>query len=422
MYLLSLDREIFRIRDEISKYETDTAATFYDILGVPPSASLDDITKAYRKQTRNLHPDKVRQSMRSKAEKDKKSGAKVKPPTNAEIRTAVKKAGEAQARLSLIANILRGPERDRYDHFVTNGFPLWKGTDYYYNRYRPGLGTVIVGLFLVVGGGIHYLTLYMSWKRQTEFVERYIKFARETAWGGGLNIPGVDATPAPAPAPAAAESEEEEAPPLPQNRRERRMYEKAQKRDGAKPAKKTRRAQVASGSGTATPTPTAGPTGARKRVVAENGKILVVDSLGDVYLEGEDDEGEVHEFLLDVSYPNPSDTTKLTHDSPTSLPSLPSRTPPCSAPQSSSSTSPPAASSPRRLLSLSTRFPLMRRTLMSPSLLPAPTLPVRTLSSLTRALIRSARPKHLALLRARPTSARARRGKLSKECSSFLLG
>ncbi|RBA10782.1 hypothetical protein FPRO05_05371 [Fusarium proliferatum] len=293
------DREIFRIRDEISKYETDPAANFYDILGVPPSASLDDITKAYRKQTRNLHPDKVRQAMRSKAAKDKKAGTKTKPPTNAEIKAAVKKAGEAQARLSLIANILRGPERDRYDHFLSNGFPLWKGTDYYYNRYRPGLGTVLVGLFLVVGGGFHYLTLYMSWKRQKEFVERYIKFARDTAWGGGLNIPGVDAAPAPAPAasPVPA-SDEEEAPPLPQNRRERRMQEKAAKRDGARPAKKTRRAAQVS-SGTATPTPAAGPTGARKRVVAENGKILVVDSLGDVYLEGEDEEGEVHEFLLD---------------------------------------------------------------------------------------------------------------------------
>ncbi|KAF5017759.1 hypothetical protein F66182_10287 [Fusarium sp. NRRL 66182] len=293
-------REIFRIRDEISKHETDPAATFYDILGVPPSASLDDITKAYRKQTRNLHPDKVKQHIRSKAGKDKKTGAKVKAPTAAEINTAVKKAGEAQARLSLIANILRGPERDRYDHFLSNGFPLWKGTDYYYNRYRPGLGTVMVGLFLVVGGGIHYLTLYMSWKRQKEFVERYIKFARDTAWGGGLNIPGVDAAPSPPPAPSPAPaSDEEEAPPLPQNRRERRMQEKAAKRDGARPVKKTRRAQASSGTATPTPAPAAGPTGARKRVVAENGKVLVVDSLGDVYLEGEDEEGEVHEFLLD---------------------------------------------------------------------------------------------------------------------------
>ncbi|KAF4978795.1 hypothetical protein FZEAL_4885 [Fusarium zealandicum] len=292
------DREIFRIRDEIAKYEPDSSATFYNILGIPPSASLDDVTKAYRKMTRSLHPDKVKQHMRTQAGKDKKSGLNVKPPTPAEIKTAVKKAGEAQARLSLMANILRGPERDRYDHFLSNGFPLWKGTDYYYNRYRPGLGTVIVGLFLVVGGGFHYLTLYMSWKRQQEFVQRYIKFARDTAWGGGLNMPGVEAAPPPPPPPPAPASDDEEGPPMPTNRRERRMQQKATKRDGGRTTggKKARKAQALSGSAT----PVAeGPTGARKRVVAENGKILVVDSLGDVYLEEEDQEGEVHEFLLD---------------------------------------------------------------------------------------------------------------------------
>lgn len=285
------DREIFRIRDEIAKYAPDTSSTFYDILGISSSASLDDITKAYRKMTRSLHPDKVKQQMRSKATKDKASGTNVKPPTQADIRTAVKKAGEAQARLSLIANILRGPERDRYDHFLSNGFPLWKGTDYYYNRYRPGLGTVIFGLFLLVGGGCHYLTLYMSWKRQTEFVERYIKFARDTAWGGGLGVPNVE-TVAPA-APAPASDDEEEGPPMPTNRRERRMQEKALKKDGGRPTKKkARKAQAV------TETP-AGPAGVRKRVVAENGKILVVDSLGNVYLEEEDEEGEVQEYLLD---------------------------------------------------------------------------------------------------------------------------
>merc|ERR1712000_466706 len=42
------DREIFRIRDEIAAHETDSSATFYDILGIKPAASIDDITKAYR--------------------------------------------------------------------------------------------------------------------------------------------------------------------------------------------------------------------------------------------------------------------------------------------------------------------------------------------------------------------------------------
>jgi hypothetical protein len=62
--------------------------------------------------------------------------------------------------------------------------------------------------------------------------------------------------------------------------------------------KKNRKAKSASASRDASP----GPTGRRKRVVAENGKVLVVDELGDVYLEDEDEEGNVNEFLLDVSF------------------------------------------------------------------------------------------------------------------------
>lgn len=295
------DREIFRIRDEITAHETDTSATFYDILGILPSASHDDITKAYRLKTRSLHPDKIKQRMRSEKDSNKKK------PSQSEINAAVKDAGDRQARLSLIANILRGPERDRYDHFLTNGFPLWKGTDYYYNRYRPGLGTVMLGVFLVGGGAVHYFILYMSWKRQTEFVGRYIKFARDTAWGGSGNmgIPGVDTpetptpAPAPAPAPASQEDDEEDGPPQPTNRKERRMQEKEAKREaGRGSGKKGRKAKGASSSRDTS----AIPARQRKRVVAENGKVLVVDSVGNVYLEEEDEEGNVREFLLDVSF------------------------------------------------------------------------------------------------------------------------
>ena len=302
---LSTDREIFRIRDEISAHEVDPAATFYDILGITNSATLDDINKAYRKLTKNLHPDKVTSQLRAdRAKKEKKDGAKKsKGPSQKEIKVAVKKAGEQQARLSLIANILRGEGRDRYDHYLSNGFPLWKGTDYLYDRYRPGFGTVLTGLFLVVGGGVHYYILYMNWKRHKEFVERYIKFARGVAWGENLNVSPIEDEPAPAPA-----QEEEGAPPQPSNRRERRMQEKQQKKEEGKgrvkslKAKKNKSANASSNaSRDASPGPDGGPIGARKRVVAENGKVLVVDSVGDVYLEERDDEGNVNEFLLDVS-------------------------------------------------------------------------------------------------------------------------
>jgi curved DNA-binding protein CbpA len=312
------DREIFRIRDEINAHEGGPGKTFYDILGISSSASLEEVTKAYRKLTRSLHPDKVKQNLRAeraKAEKSKSKDKKkpgvhvAKAPTASELKTAVKKASEAQARLSLIANILRGAERDRYDHFLANGFPVWKGTGYYYNRYRPGLGTVMAGILIVGGGGFHYLALYMSWKRHREFLQRYITYARNTAWGDNLGIPSVASSGAGGAAsrwrPMTASSDEDDSsdsddrPQQPMNRREKRQMEreklKGAKKAGGKKAKKAKAPVVED--------VPAGPTGAKKRVVAENGKVLIVDSLGEVWLEEQDEDGNVQEFLLDVSCP-----------------------------------------------------------------------------------------------------------------------
>ncbi len=77
------------------------------------------------------------------------------------------------------------------------------------------------------------------------------------------------------------------------------MQEKDAKKD--KSEKKTKGIKPVRASPAATPP--AGVTGPRKRVVAENGKILVVDAVGNVYLEQADEDGETHEFLLDVNAP-----------------------------------------------------------------------------------------------------------------------
>lgn len=308
------DHEIFRLRDELIAAEGQNV-TFYTFVGLKPNANQDDIGKAYRKLSRTLHPDKARGNWIANYNKPKqpqlKEGAKPtvhvqknKQPSQSEVKKFNKEAEARYKRLSVIVEILRGPERERYDHFLRNGFPTWKGTGYYYQRFRPGLGTVLAGLFIFVGGGVHYAFLYLSWKRQCEFVERYIKHARRMAWGdeGAIGaIPGLGGSAASAPPTQSVPDSEES---MQWNRRQKRAMEKEKKKESRNPIKSARAAEKARTSGISTPQEaeiTSGPVGAKKRTVAENGKILIVDSVGNVFLEEETEEGDMQEFLLDVS-------------------------------------------------------------------------------------------------------------------------
>ena len=145
----------------------------------------------------------------------------------------------------------------------------------------------------------------MAWRRRREFVERYIRHARKTAWGDETaiqGIPGVDATPAAVNTPQWENDSPDDTPDemVPRNRREKRAMEKEQKK-----GKKVQAARQARVSGISTPMEgevISGPQGAKKRIVAENGKVLIVDSVGNVFLEEETEEGMKGEFLLDVSY------------------------------------------------------------------------------------------------------------------------
>lgn len=314
MKLTCLDHEIFRLRDEVEAFE-GKGVTFYDFIGISPSASQEELNTAYRKKSRQLHPDRARQSFEAtyaKATPKSKPGAKKgkpgvtvrKRPSAREIKEATKEAGERFARLGVVANILRGPQRERYDHFLKNGFPRWRGTGYYYARFRPGLASVLLGLFIVVGGAAHYGALYLGWKRQREFVKKYIKHARKAAWGDETGIPGIAGMtnlgvdggthPTMDAAGPVANANVTAA-----NRRTRRLQEK-ESRKGSKDPKAGASART---SGISTPVEaeiTSGPQGTRKRIKAENGKILIVDSAGNVYLEETTEEGDTHEYLLDV--------------------------------------------------------------------------------------------------------------------------
>ena len=94
------------------------------------------------------------------------------------------------------------------------------------------------------------------------------------------------------------------------NRKQKRAMEKEKKKDAKNPTKKPKAdaqaAEKARNEGISTPVEaelTSGPVGAKKRTRAENGKILIVDSVGNVFLEEETEEGETQEFLLDVRIP-----------------------------------------------------------------------------------------------------------------------
>ncbi|KAK9471405.1 uncharacterized protein V1510DRAFT_420445 [Dipodascopsis tothii] len=162
------DHEIFRLAEELEKTE-GKGTTFYSFLGADqgPAATIDELTKAYRKRSRQLHPDKSKGT------------------------SSMKEATERFARLGVIAKILRGPQRERYDFFLKKGFPRWKGTGYYYARFRPGLGSVLVFLYLITSAA-HYLIRRVTVQSQRRHMEQYIADCKAQAWPNGF--PPADAS------------------------------------------------------------------------------------------------------------------------------------------------------------------------------------------------------------------------------------
>lgn len=97
----------------------------------------------------------------------------------------------------------------RYDFFYKNGVPRWRGTGYYYSRFRPGLGVCIFNLYVpfittkglilqsvfvfltIVTSGLQYIIQGMNYKRDLQRIEDIISRARSAAWGPKLvPVPG----------------------------------------------------------------------------------------------------------------------------------------------------------------------------------------------------------------------------------------
>jgi hypothetical protein len=144
-----------------------------------------------------------------------------------------------------------------------------------------------MGLFLAVGGAAHYFVLVAGYKRQREFMERYIRHARKTAWGDESGIRGLASIGQPVDVP---QSQEEPDSMANLNRRQKREMERQNKKEKSVKPKTPK----------LTPVPSTSSSAERRRVTAENGKVLIVDSTGNVFLEEDDEDGEVQEYLLDL--------------------------------------------------------------------------------------------------------------------------
>ncbi|EMR08684.1 hypothetical protein PNEG_02862 [Pneumocystis murina B123] len=159
----NIDYEIFNIVSSLEETE-GKGTTFYSFLDLKkgPNSKIDEINKAYRQKALELHPDKI---------KDKKS---------------YKISQERFSKLGLIANILRNDEsKKRYDFFYKNGFPKWKGSGYYYSRYRPGFSFVLL-ILLIIFSSFQYIASKLNATRNRNRIKYYISSARYAARGRNM--------------------------------------------------------------------------------------------------------------------------------------------------------------------------------------------------------------------------------------------
>lgn len=164
------DYEIFKLNDKV-KEDLGKDTTFYSWLNLPkgPKSSYEEINQAYRKLSKRIHPDRF-------AGKSKK------------LR---KQAEEKFQRFSLVGNILRDRAlKKRYDYFLDKGFPKWKGTGYYYSKFRPGVALTI-GLLFVIAGVLQFVALKINRKQDYKRVKGLREEIKRQAWGGST-IPPTD--------------------------------------------------------------------------------------------------------------------------------------------------------------------------------------------------------------------------------------
>lgn len=125
------DVKLFELRDEIMK-DLGDKVDFYSWLGVKKNAKGKTIQKAFRKISRRLHPD----------------------------RNPGKEGTDRFARLNEVYKILRSPVRERYDHYLSKGFPTFDSVsgEWKFHHFRPNLILTVILVALIISF-IHFLIL-----------------------------------------------------------------------------------------------------------------------------------------------------------------------------------------------------------------------------------------------------------------------
>ncbi|KAJ8330992.1 hypothetical protein QVD99_001202 [Batrachochytrium dendrobatidis] len=143
------DHEIFDLQDALVGIEPK--GDFYSILEIPRSAELAEINRAYRKKSLAFHPDKT------------------KDPKLRKLHTI----------LTSISTILKDSDlRIRYDEHLARGFPTWRGTGYYYSRYKPGIFVAIFAILFFISVA-QYIIAWIFYYREKKEINDYMNTLNE---------------------------------------------------------------------------------------------------------------------------------------------------------------------------------------------------------------------------------------------------
>ncbi|KAI8824350.1 DnaJ domain-containing protein [Fimicolochytrium jonesii] len=131
------DYEIFDLSDALKK-SAEADVDFYSVFNLTRTATVSEITKAYRQLSKTIHPDK----------------------------NPDPKAGELYTVLTSVTTLLKDEKsRERYDNHLRNGIPKWRGTGYYYNHYKPGFFGIFV-IILVASSFVQYVSAWIQYQQR----------------------------------------------------------------------------------------------------------------------------------------------------------------------------------------------------------------------------------------------------------------